>query len=107
MTYYGVYARYSSDRQSPASIQDQLRKCKEFADRQGWVILEEHVYIDQELSGAGADRPAYTKLLNAAFRQPRPFDILLVDDTSRLSRNLPNTMNLMERLKFFGIRVVA
>ena len=52
------YARYSSDRQSPASIQDQLRKCREFAEKNNWDFQDEHVYTDEALSGAGADRPA-------------------------------------------------
>jgi site-specific DNA recombinase len=66
-----------------------------------------HVYVDEELSGAGADRPGYSKLLEATCRQPLPFEVLLLDDTSRLSRNLGNTMNLVDGLKFIGIRVVA
>jgi site-specific DNA recombinase len=102
-----LYARYSSHGQSPASIQDQLRKCREFATTQGWEVAEEHVYIDEELSGAGADRPGYTRLLEATSRRPLPFDVLLLDDTSRLSRNLGNTMNVIDRLRFIGIRVVA
>jgi hypothetical protein len=38
-----AYARYSSDRQSPASVQDQLRTCRELADQQNWVFLDGHV----------------------------------------------------------------
>ena len=52
-----IYARYSSDRQSPASIDDQLRKCREYADQKGLDVLEPHVYIDEAVSGAGNDRP--------------------------------------------------
>src|SRR5690242_11375711 len=103
----GVYARYSSDRQSPASIDDQLRKCREFAAANGWELLEDHVYTDHEVSGVGTDRPGYGKLLEAAAKRPLPFDVLLLDDTSRLSRNLGNTMNVMEWLKFIGVRVIA
>jgi DNA invertase Pin-like site-specific DNA recombinase len=42
-----IYARYSSDRQSTASIADQIRKCREYATRQGWIVLENHVYSDE------------------------------------------------------------
>jgi len=101
------YARYSSDRQSPASIQDQLRKCREYCQQQGWEFLEPHVYEDEELSGAGADRPGFLKLLDAASLTPRPFDVLLVDDTSRLSRNQGETARVVERLTFASIRIVA
>jgi len=54
-----AYARYSSDRQSPTSIEDQLRRCREFASTQGWEVLPEHIYTDEELSGGGADRPGW------------------------------------------------
>jgi site-specific DNA recombinase len=102
-----AYARYSSDRQSPASIQDQLRKCKEYAAKQGWQFLEGHVYADEALSGAGGDRPEFVRMLQAASQLPRPFDVLLLDDTSRLSRNQGETARIFERLNFLGVRIVA
>jgi site-specific DNA recombinase len=102
-----AYARYSSDRQSPASIDDQLRKCREFAEKNDWEVLEEHVYTDEALSGAGADRPGLARLLEAISRSQRAFDVLLMDDTSRLYRNLGDSMKFVERLNFIGIRVVS
>jgi DNA invertase Pin-like site-specific DNA recombinase len=102
-----AYARFSSDRQSPASIQDQLRKCREFAETKGWQFLQAHVYRDEALGGAGADRPGFSKLLEAASSLPKPFDIVLVDDTSRLSRNLGDAVRVFEQLNFVGIRIVA
>jgi hypothetical protein len=47
-----VYARYSSDLQRESSIEDQIRKCREFAAKQGWSIAEEYVRFDQAVSGA-------------------------------------------------------
>ena len=102
-----AYARYSSDRQSPASISDQLRQCREFAESHGWQFLELHVYMDEALAGAGADRPGFVKLLRAASSVPKPFDIVLVDDTSRLSRNLGDAVRVFEQLNFIGIRIIA
>jgi DNA invertase Pin-like site-specific DNA recombinase len=58
-----VYARYSSDRQSPASLQDQLRVCREYAEQQGWHLLEAHVYADEAFSAVGADRPEFVRML--------------------------------------------
>ena len=102
-----AYARYSSDRQSPASIQDQLRKCRECAAKHDWEFQDEHVYEDQALSGAGADRPGLVRLLEAASQLPRPFDVVLLDDTSRLSRNIGDIARAFEKLNFLGIRIVA
>lgn len=45
-----LYARYSSDLQNPGSIDDQLRLCRELAERQGWEIVG--LYHDEAVSGA-------------------------------------------------------
>ena len=102
-----IYARYSSDRQSPTSIDDQVRSCRDFAERNGWNVSDANIYSDRELSGAGADRPGWVKLLAATELRPLPFDVILVDDTSRLSRNLGEIVRFTENMKFVGIRVVA
>ncbi len=102
-----IYARFSSDRQSPTSIADQIRKCREHAARQGWAVLEDHVYSDEAISGTSLERESLQKLLAAVTSPGRPFDCILIDDTSRLSRKLADALNLYERLSFAGIRIVA
>ena len=99
------YARYSSDRQSPLSVEDQIRKCQEFATSKGWQTLEDHIYRDEAVSGAGMDRPAFTSLIRSALSKPSPFDLIIIDDTSRLSRNLADGLQIVEKLRFAGIRV--
>jgi site-specific DNA recombinase len=102
-----AYGRYSSDLQSSLSIDDQLRICREYAKTRGFVFLEEHVYIDEALSGEGADRPGLGRLLNAALSPSRPFDVILLDDSSRLARNTKDALGIFERLNFAGIRLIA
>src|SRR3984885_9549905 len=103
----GAYARYSSDLQSPRSIEDQLRICREYAHARGFVFLEEHVYVDEAVSGVGADRPGLGRLLKAALSPARPFDVILLDDSSRLARNTKDALGIFERLNFAGIRLIA
>ena len=57
-------------------------------------------------SGVGSDRPAFQRLLNVALSQGRPFDTILVDDTSRLSRSQSESLTIIEKLKFAGLRVI-
>jgi site-specific DNA recombinase len=102
---YVIYARYSSDLQSPESIADQARKCREFARREG--LNEIGVYEDAATSGVGTDRRGFQRLMADASSPSRPFSIILVDDTSRLSRSLPDVVNVHQRLAFLGIRVIA
>jgi site-specific DNA recombinase len=102
-----TYGRYSTDRQNPLSAEDQIRKCREHAAKQNWLVLEDYVYRDEAFSGTNDDRPGLKRLLAAALLQPRPFDVLLIDDTSRLSRNMKDTLTIVECLKFAGIRLVC
>ena len=51
-------------------------------------------------------RPGLQALMAAAAQQPRPFDMLLVDDSSRVARDIPDTIRVLQTLKFFGVRVV-
>ena len=45
------------------------------------------------------------ELLAAAESRPLPFDVVLVEDASRLSRKQADVLNLCERLKFAGLRI--
>ena len=56
-----IYARYSTDAQRHASIEDQVRLCREFAASRSWEVVE--VYADHALSGASTLRPGYQRLL--------------------------------------------
>ena len=59
-----LYARYSSDNQRDASIADQLRVCRAYAERQGWSICEE--YTDHAVSGATLLRAGFQALMRDA-----------------------------------------
>jgi site-specific DNA recombinase len=61
-----IYARFSSDRQSVSSIPDQLRKCRQYAARERWEVLDGHIYTDEAISGASTERDGLQKLLAAA-----------------------------------------
>ncbi|MGC2330594.1 MAG: recombinase family protein [Candidatus Acidiferrales bacterium] len=100
-----IYARYSSDRQSPASIDDQIRKCREYAARQGWEVLEDRLYEDRAISGTLSDREGLKHLMAAAAE--KAFDVVLIDDSSRLSRRVQDSLKLTDELKYHGIRLVC
>ncbi len=101
-----AYARYSTDKQNPLSISDQIAKCKEFAATRGWNLLDSCIFADEEVSGATLARLGLKKLLTAAESPARPFGVLLCEDSSRLSRKTADILNLCERLNFAGVRVV-
>jgi len=101
-----LYARYSDERQNPLSIDQQIGKCREYAERHCLLILNDHIYADEAISGATDDRAGLRRLLHAALQKPRPFDVILVDDTSRMSRDLADSLEIVKKMKFAGVRMV-
>ena len=103
-----IYARYSSDLQRDSSIEDQIRRCRQHAETEGWTVVEEYVRSDEAVSAASLlGRPALQSLIAHAKKKPRPFDRILVDDTSRLSRNLEDALRVTSTLKFSNVFVTA
>ncbi len=56
-----IYARYSSDNQRDASIEDQVRQCTKRVDREGWSITD--TSADRAISGATTLRAGYQQFL--------------------------------------------
>lgn len=98
-----AYCRFSSDQQRDSSIEDQLRNCRAWCARNGMPAPV--VYQDAAISGARQDRPGYLKMLAAAERGE--FDVLVVDDLSRLSRDQLETGRAVRMLRHWGVRLVG
>jgi site-specific DNA recombinase len=98
-----IYARYSSENQRDASIADQFRVCREFAQRQSWDIERE--YSDHAISGATLMRPGFQAFMAAALR--KEFDIVLAEALDRFSRDQEDTAGLFKRLTFAGVNIVT
>ena len=98
-----IYARYSSANQRDASIADQLRVCRAFAERQGWAICEE--YTDHAVSGTTLLRAGFQALMRDALN--RRFDVVLAESLDRVSRDQEDTAGLFKRLTFAGVNIVT
>lgn len=100
-----VYARYSSDRQNDSSIDDQLRRIRAFASARGKSLDDKLTFADHAISGSSTQRPAFEALLERIKR--REIDVLLVEDTSRLSRDNADALNLYKTLAYYGVQLLA
>ncbi|MFC5373785.1 recombinase family protein [Brevundimonas faecalis] len=98
-----LYARYSSDNQSDASIADQLRICRLHAEKQGWLIVEE--YTDHAISGASLIRPGIQALIADANRGR--FDIVLAEAMDRLSRDQEDIAGVFKRMGYAGVKIIT
>jgi DNA invertase Pin-like site-specific DNA recombinase len=100
-----VYARYSSDDlQRPTSIEDQLRNARVVAERNGWTVVENAIRSDAGISGQSlVGRDGLNELIELAKSSPKPFDGILIDDTSRLGRYLPDVLRLADILYGYDV----
>jgi DNA invertase Pin-like site-specific DNA recombinase len=99
-----VYTRYSSDLQRPASSEDQIRNCRAGAREKGWTVLEEFIRSDEEQTGRTmVGREGLADLMRLAKQRPRPFDCILIDDTSRLGRYLPDVLRECDTLMLHDV----
>ena len=103
MTKVALYARYSSENQRDASIEDQLRLCRLHAERQGWTVVDS--YSDRAISGASLLRPAIQELIADAMRGR--FQIVLSEAMDRLSRDQEDIAGLFKRMAFAGVKIVT
>ena len=98
-----IYARYSSENQREASIEDQFRICREFARKQGWTIAGE--YSDHAISGATLLRPGFQAMMAEALRGR--VDVVMAEALDRFSRDQEDTAGLFKRLTFAGVGIVT
>lgn len=104
MSRVALYARYSSDNQREASIEDQLRLCREQAGREHWRVTG--TYQDAAISGASTVlRPGIQQLVRDA--QRGAFTIVLAEALDRISRDQADVATLYKHLKFAGVRIVT
>jgi site-specific DNA recombinase len=98
-----IYARYSSDLQSDASIEDQIRLCSDKASAEGWKLG--NCYTDAGISGASLMRPGIQSLLSAAMNGE--FDILIAEALDRLSRDQEDITGIFKRMEFAGVKIIT
>ena len=99
-----LYARYSSENQSVASIEDQLRICREHAAQKRWKVVG--TYHDAAISGASVIlRPGMQALLQDA--QPGKFEIVPAEALDRVSHDQADVATLFKHLRFAGVWIVT
>ena len=99
-----IYARYSSDLQSETSIDDQVRLCRERAERDGMAVTE--VYSDYAISGGTlSNRPGMLALMDAA--KQGEFDVVIAEALDRISRDQEDIAAIYKRLSHAEIKIVT
>ena len=98
-----IYARYSSDNQTEASIEGQLRECMEFAERAEIDVIGN--YIDRALTAKTDNRPEFQKMIKDSYKHA--FDCIIVWKLDRFARNRYDSAHYKSLLKKNGVKVIS
>ncbi|WP_240417533.1 recombinase family protein [Paenibacillus periandrae] len=92
-------SRMELDDEQKQSPDSQLHSIRDYCNRKGYVLLEEHVYKDLDVSGGKENRPAFQQMFKDIEEGKVKPDVLAVFDLSRFGRNLFHILKYLKRLE--------
>ena len=98
-----IYARYSSDNQTEASIEGQMRECMEFAEHADIEVIGN--YIDRALSAKTDNRPEFQRMIKDSYKHA--FDCIIVWKLDRFASNRYDSAHYKALLKKNGVKVIS
>ena len=99
------YCRFSSDHQREESIEAQQRIINEYADKNGYNIVE--WYTDRAISGKTVKRPDFQRMLKTIGTSDCPFKVVIVHKMDRFSRNAADALKYKDILRDYGVELVS
>lgn len=103
-----AYVRVSDERQDEYSPDSQLKKIREYAAKEGYLIPDEYVFYDDGISGKSArKRDDFNRMIAIAKEKNHPFDKIYVWKFSRFARNQEESMVYKNLLRKKGVTVVS
>ena len=101
-----AYIRVSDERQDEYSPDSQLKKIREYAEKDGYYIPDEYVFYDDGISGKNVkNREEFNRMIAIAKEPNRPFDVIYVWKYSRFARNQEQSMVYKNLLQKKGVAV--
>ena len=98
-----IYARYSSHNQRDASIDQQVKECRKYAEQMGYEVIR--VYDDRALTGKTDKRPSFLKMIRDSAKGE--FKYVIVYALDRFSRNKYDSAIHKHTLKENGVKVLS
>lgn len=98
-----IYARFSSSSQREASIEEQLKICRQYAEQNKYAVTK--IYSDCAISGKTDNRPQLQKLLSDSSRLL--FQAVLVYSIDRFGRDLSQTLLNEKKLNENGVILIS
>lgn len=103
-----AYIRVSDERQDEYSPDSQLKKVREYAAKQGYIIPDEYVFYDDGISGRSTKKRAdFNRMIAIAKEKTHPFDVIFVWKFSRFCRNQEESIVYKNLLRKRNVTVVS
>jgi len=101
-----IYARSASVEQSyeDKSVLRQVRKCKRFAKKNGWIIKNGCIFTDSAVSGLVVNS-GLKLLMRIAAANLKPFDVLICTSIDRIARDTGLAIRIHKTLKQCGVEI--
>lgn len=101
-----IYARVSTEEQAKEgfSIAAQLQTLRQYAQIYNWEVIDE--YVDEGISGKSVKgRPEMKRLIKDV--ENERFDAVLVWKISRLSRNMLETLMILDKFEKYNVKFIS
>jgi site-specific DNA recombinase len=100
-----IYARVSTEDQGKGfSIPTQIEASQKLAEREGYLVSETFVLVDEGISGTTIDRPGLRTLRDLV--NTKAITAVVVYDPDRLSRNLGHQLLLAEEFERASVKLL-
>ena len=104
-----IYTRKSNDddrSEENKSITRQRERAIAYVELKGWTVDPEHIYEDDGVSGAEfGRRPGLLRMLGAITQKPRPFDVVVMSELSRLGRDMVQNGIVIGKIRDTDVRL--
>lgn len=95
-----VYGRISTDLQSETSVNEQIRRCKQYVEMKGWTLVDEFTDVG---TGMNMNRAGFEEMMNRISE----WDVVVAYKLDRFHRSSTNAQTWASKLNDIGKNFVA
>lgn len=100
-----LYARTAVADGASRKLREQLDQCRDYALAKGWVVIAELREDERGVSGLALNPPQLVAIRGMA--RAKQFDVLIVSDLNRISRNVTTYLAVEQELQRAGIQIAC
>lgn len=99
-----IYSRKSKETDTGESIQNQIKMCKDYFNRQ-YTDCEFEIFEDEGFSGSNTNRPSFKRMLQLA--KHSYFDVIACYKVDRIARNIIDFFDVYKELELANVKLVS